>query len=76
MIGPHAAALTYTLLVVPLAACQGTAEAQLAAETRRIGVFAPGSASGTDQFLSTLNNAGSRASPFTPGEWADQAAQD
>ena len=67
--GPAAKAAIY-------AACQGTAEAQLAAETRRIGVFAPGSASGTDQFLSTLNNAGSRASPFTPGEWADQAAQD
>jgi putative ABC transport system substrate-binding protein len=57
MIGPHAvltAALTYTLLVVPLATCQDTAEAQLATDTRRIGVFAPGSASGTDQFQQLL----------------------
>src|SRR6266851_957018 len=41
--------LTYTLLITPFAA-----ETQMATNTRRIGVFAPGSASGTDQFQQLL----------------------
>ena len=47
-IGPGAVVatvLTYTLLIAPFAA-----ETQVATNTRRIGVFAPGSAGGTDQF--------------------------
>jgi putative ABC transport system substrate-binding protein len=39
-----------TVLVLPVIIAPFTAETQTATSTRRIGVFAPGSASGTDQF--------------------------
>src|SRR2546426_9401794 len=45
-----AVVLALSLILVPLATHRDTAEAQLSADSRRIGVFAPGSASGTDQF--------------------------
>ena len=44
-----ATALTYTLLIAPFAA-----ETQMTTTPRRVGVFAPGSASGADQFQQLL----------------------
>jgi len=44
--------LIYVFLATPLSAYPDRAEAQPVADTRRIGVFVPGSASGTDSSLS------------------------
>jgi len=46
--------LIYVFLATPLSAYPDRAEAQPVADTRRIGVFVPGSASGTDQFPQLL----------------------